>query len=48
MRVHSPEGDTKVYALPGRTCLLVVEVYDDEVVTAEVVDQFFGSFEPGG
>ena len=48
MRVHSPEGDTKVYALPSRTCLLVVEVYDDEVVTADVVDQFFGSFELGG
>jgi hypothetical protein len=48
MRVNSPEGDTKVYVLPGRTCLLVVEVYDDEVVTADVVDQFFGSFELGG
>lgn len=45
VRVHSPEGDTKVYALPGRTCLLVVEVYDGQVVTAEVVEQFFGSFE---
>ena len=48
VRVHSPEGDTKVYALPGRTCLLVVEVYDDDVVTADVVEQFFASFELGG
>lgn len=44
VRVHSPEGETKVYALPGRTCLLVVEVYDDEVVTPEVIEQFLGSF----
>ncbi|KQY50356.1 hypothetical protein ASD14_11580 [Lysobacter sp. Root494] len=44
VRVHSPEGATKVYALPGRTCLLVVEAYDDEVVTPDVIEQFFGSF----
>jgi len=42
--VRAPEGATKVYALPGRTCLLVVEIYDDEVVTPEVIGQFFGSF----
>jgi hypothetical protein len=44
VEVRAPEGATKVYALPGRTCLLVVEVYDDEVVTPEVIGQFFGSF----
>lgn len=47
VRVHSPEGGTKVYALPGRTCLLIAEVYDDEVVTPEVIEQFFGSFTLG-
>lgn len=44
VRVHSQEGGTKVYALPGRSCLLVVEVHDGEVVTADVIEQFFGSF----
>jgi hypothetical protein len=44
VHVRAPEGATRVYALPGRTCLLVVEVYDDEVVTPEVIGQFFESF----
>ena len=48
VRVRSPEGETKVYALPGRACLLVVEVYDDAVVTADVIERFFASFAPAG
>lgn len=45
VQLRSKDGYTKVYAIPGRSCLLIVEVYDAEVVTDAVVEQFFSSFE---
>lgn len=45
VQLRTDAGYTKVYAIPGRSCLLIVEVYDAEVVTDAVVEQFFSSFE---
>ena len=45
VQLRTEAGYTKVYAIPGRSCLLIVEVYDAEVVTDAVVEQFFSSFE---
>ena len=45
VQLRTDAGYTKVYAIPGRSCLLIVEVYDAEVVTDAVVEQFFASFE---
>jgi hypothetical protein len=48
VQLRTEAGHTKVYAIPGRSCLLVVEVYDAAVVTDAVVEQFFSSFEIAG
>lgn len=45
VQLRTEDGYTKVYAIPGRSCLLIVEVYDEEVVTDDVVEQFLSSFE---